>query len=382
MNPNPHIPIELSSLFQFFSFCAHSFRYFFTSTMQKTVFANSHYDEIGNFSSYLYSSTTGYAVTPTPMKTYTTSTSNTACSKAYSNGGLLSYGFELGQDDMCCLLGAYRFGFNSQEKVDEIAGLGNHNTALFWEYDTRLGRRWNLDPVVKPWESDYATFRNNPLIFADPDGKDGIAHFEDRNGQKTLIVKATYFTNQRGISQDIQDKVHKKLNTYTGNVYYKGEKVKVEFQVDFVTIPVDKKPDDIAGIGISDDFNEGLNTFKFTSGLEVGGGSALGAANRRGIEIDYSVLSEGYDDPDYAATVLVEEIGHNIGFLHTDVGPMSQDITKGVSTGNMTRFALQKFVNRLDGMTKAESSESYWKQSNEISEREEETTGTTRIKAD
>jgi len=40
----------------------------------------------------------------------------------------------------------YRFGFNTQERTDEIAGLGNHNTALFWEYDTKLGRRWNLYP--------------------------------------------------------------------------------------------------------------------------------------------------------------------------------------------------------------------------------------------
>jgi hypothetical protein len=44
----------------------------------------------------------------------------------------------------------YRFGFNGQEKVNEIAGVGNHNTAEFWEYDTRLGRRWNLDP--KPFK--------------------------------------------------------------------------------------------------------------------------------------------------------------------------------------------------------------------------------------
>ncbi len=47
----------------------------------------------------------------------------------------------------------YRFGFNTQEKTDEIAGPGNHNTATFWEYDGRLGRRWNIDPVVKPWET-------------------------------------------------------------------------------------------------------------------------------------------------------------------------------------------------------------------------------------
>lgn len=27
----------------------------------------------------------------------------------------------------------YRFGFNTQEKVNEISGKGNHTTALFWE---------------------------------------------------------------------------------------------------------------------------------------------------------------------------------------------------------------------------------------------------------
>ena len=26
-------------------------------------------------------------------------------------------------------------------KTNELGGIGNHNTAMFWEYDTRLGRR-------------------------------------------------------------------------------------------------------------------------------------------------------------------------------------------------------------------------------------------------
>jgi hypothetical protein len=67
---------------------------------------------------------------------------------------------------------AYRFGFNSQERDDNINGTGNINTAEFWSYDTRLGRRWNMDPIVKPWESVYATFGNNPILFADPYGLD------------------------------------------------------------------------------------------------------------------------------------------------------------------------------------------------------------------
>jgi hypothetical protein len=63
--------------------------------------------------------------------------------------------------------GVYRFGFNTQERTDEIAGFGNHNTALFWEYDTRLGRRWNMDPKPNPSFSNYSSFCNNPIFYSD-----------------------------------------------------------------------------------------------------------------------------------------------------------------------------------------------------------------------
>lgn len=68
--------------------------------------------------------------------------------------------------------GDYRFGFQGQEKDDEIGGSGNSYTAEHWQYDSRLGRRWNTEPVVKPFESPYATFANNPIWFRDPNGAD------------------------------------------------------------------------------------------------------------------------------------------------------------------------------------------------------------------
>ena len=59
----------------------------------------------------------------------------------------------------------YRFHFNGQENDNEVAGLGNITTAQFWEYDTRSGRRWNLDPLVAkyPHQSPYAAFNNNSI---------------------------------------------------------------------------------------------------------------------------------------------------------------------------------------------------------------------------
>jgi hypothetical protein len=64
-------------------------------------------------------------------------------------------------------VGAYRYGAGGQEKVDEISGSGNHYTALFWEMDPRLGRRWNQDPKPNPSISNYAIFNNNPIFFTD-----------------------------------------------------------------------------------------------------------------------------------------------------------------------------------------------------------------------
>lgn len=66
--------------------------------------------------------------------------------------------------------GSYRYGFNGQEMSNEIKGVGNSYTAEFWEYDPRAGRRWNVDPVIDPSESPYATNKNNPILFDDPEG--------------------------------------------------------------------------------------------------------------------------------------------------------------------------------------------------------------------
>jgi RHS repeat-associated protein len=74
----------------------------------------------------------------------------------------------------------YRFGFNGQEKSPEIAE--GHTTAEFWEYDSRIGRRWNLDPMPQINISDYATFRNNPIYLIDPNGRSPLDHFFDLNG--------------------------------------------------------------------------------------------------------------------------------------------------------------------------------------------------------
>ena len=65
----------------------------------------------------------------------------------------------------------YRFGYGQQENDTDI-GEGIY-TAAYWEYDSRLGRRWNIDPITYEWQSSYAVFNNNPIYFNDPLGLEG-----------------------------------------------------------------------------------------------------------------------------------------------------------------------------------------------------------------
>jgi hypothetical protein len=74
---------------------------------------------------------------------------------------------------------SYRYGAgNGQEKSTEINE--DSYTAEFWQYDSRIGRRWNVDPVVKDDESPYLVYGGNPVVMIDPDGAD----WYHRNGDK------------------------------------------------------------------------------------------------------------------------------------------------------------------------------------------------------
>ena len=58
--------------------------------------------------------------------------------------------------------------------MNEIYGEGNSYTADYWQYDSRLGRRWNVDPKIfkHAYNSSYLCFHNNPILFIDPQGDD------------------------------------------------------------------------------------------------------------------------------------------------------------------------------------------------------------------
>jgi hypothetical protein len=103
----------------------------------------------------------------------------------------------------------YRYSINGQEKSDELND--NLTTALYWEYDSRILRRWNIDPVTKNDESPYLTFGGNPIVMIDPLGNDwyknkksGNIDWFDGSGKhkgygKSLGVNFWSKTNSKGV---------------------------------------------------------------------------------------------------------------------------------------------------------------------------------------
>jgi RHS repeat-associated protein len=77
---------------------------------------------------------------------------------------------------------SYRYGFQGQEKDDELKGEGNSYDFGERMLDPRIGRWSSTDNVDKPWLSPYQFAANNPVNNVDPDGNDEI-HFYYRTQQ-------------------------------------------------------------------------------------------------------------------------------------------------------------------------------------------------------
>ena len=73
---------------------------------------------------------------------------------------------------------SYRYGFNGQEKDNEVKGEGNQLDFKYRAYDTRLGRFFAVDPLSAsyPWNSPYAFAENRPIDGIDLEGLEYVPY--------------------------------------------------------------------------------------------------------------------------------------------------------------------------------------------------------------
>jgi voltage-gated potassium channel Kch len=99
-------------------------------------------------------------------------------------------------------IGNFRFGYNTQERIEEISPA--HFTAENWEYDTRVARRWNLDPIKFASISSYSVNFNDPISYSDPYGDIG-GRFRSEKEYKRVLGNSDFMNVSR---------------TFTGGVWH------------------------------------------------------------------------------------------------------------------------------------------------------------------
>ncbi len=240
---------------------------------------------------------------------------------------------------------AYRYGFNGQEKDDEISGNGNHNTATYWAYDTRLGRRWNLDPVPQTWLSDYSVMNCNP-----------IWHF-DHLGNKFKFADGTTRQQKKEIREEIKQL---RKSSATGNQIYLD--LKRSDNTHFLNYS--SKPSRVDPIGDVSDKGVGTNIYinpkqKLTGGAPnfVTLGHEFGHAWRfdKGL-VEPDLPARNYSGPNFDSDkrfkqvrILADrrsiteerEASHIENIIRAEVDPSGANITLRKTYDNVEQFADQ-----------------------------------------
>jgi len=84
--------------------------------------------------------------------------------------------------------GLYRYGFQGQERDDEVKGEGNSYDFGARMYDSRLGRFLSLDPMKKryPYMAPYVFAADNPIVFIDYEGLGPIIVIQSKVKSSTI----------------------------------------------------------------------------------------------------------------------------------------------------------------------------------------------------
>ncbi len=105
---------------------------------------------------------------------------------------------------------SYRYGFQGQERDDEIKGEGNSLNFKFRMYDSRVGRFLSIDPMHSeyPWNSTYAFAENKLGLGSELEGKELKYH----NGKLVYVVQAGQGPSQ--IADDINLQKNREMYGY------------------------------------------------------------------------------------------------------------------------------------------------------------------------
>ena len=138
--------------------------------------------------------------------------------------------------------GKYRWGFQGQEKDDEMKGSGNSYNFTNRMHDPRLGRFFAVDPLVKnyPWNSPFSFSENKVIAWRE---LEGLQSFFTPDGLYLGTINKDY-VNKRIVPFQIESQVRKVINDInngnTGGIGQSTEK-QLNTKLQFFSNPVNEK---------------------------------------------------------------------------------------------------------------------------------------------
>jgi len=224
----------------------------------------------------------------------------------------------------------YRYSINGQEKETELNP--NITSAEFWMYDSRLGRRWNVDPVVKEFESPYACFSNNPIARIDVNGDsdtasasrintltevmDGAASAMQKTGEGIKKAQADLKTMQGLINQKAATDIGMSWNIFSWVPQMLTDVVSGGSDLDKMGASYAQRVKEIEGLMVQynqflDLYNQAASELKQTLSsakhLDIGGGvilNSMGGSQMAGI-VATSHLNKGSSSSSFALYEIV-----------------------------------------------------------------------------
>ena len=97
----------------------------------------------------------------------------------------------------------YRYGFQGQERDDEIKGKGNSLNYTYRMHDPRLGRFFAVDPLFRdyPWYTPYQFSGNKVIAFVELEGLEEASYAEKQTSSSSKTV--TVITEQDESGNDV-----------------------------------------------------------------------------------------------------------------------------------------------------------------------------------